>query len=138
VFAAHAGTALHDPLIVRRNCETAPHTCISPYSSIGDSNWETENTLVAGESRSPAATWRIERGLGVVQTELVDQEYDLLPKSRRKKRYHHKTWAARGRSTMGQHTDPISEDPLLKIEPIKTGVRTDSSKLDRLLYGKRG
>jgi len=72
----------------------------------------------------------------VVQTELVDEEYQLLQR----------VAAIRGvtikhslREAVQQWVStqiPIAEDPLFKIPPIKTGVKTDSSKLDKLLYGE--
>jgi len=32
---------------------------------------------------------------------------------------------------------PVAEDPLLRLKPVKTGVKTDASKLDEILYGGR-
>jgi len=29
---------------------------------------------------------------------------------------------------------PLKEDPLFKVKPVKTGVETDSSNLDRAFY----
>jgi len=31
----------------------------------------------------------------------------------------------------------VEDDPLFRIKPVKTGVKTDSSKLDETLYGGR-
>jgi len=35
---------------------------------------------------------------------------------------------------MDCHADPLEEDPLFKVKPVKTGVETDSSNLDRAPY----
>jgi len=32
---------------------------------------------------------------------------------------------------------PVAEDPLLRLKPVRTGVKTDASKLDEILYGGR-
>ena len=73
----------------------------------------------------------------VVQTELVDQEYDLLQRVAAKRGITIKHGLREAVQQWVRTQIPMSEDPLLKVEPIKTGVRTDSSKLDRLLYGER-
>ena len=33
---------------------------------------------------------------------------------------------------------PVSEDPLFKVAPVRTGVETDSADLDKQLYGSEG
>jgi hypothetical protein len=33
---------------------------------------------------------------------------------------------------------PLEEDPLFKLKPTRTGVKTESSRLDEALYGRRG
>jgi hypothetical protein len=32
---------------------------------------------------------------------------------------------------------PVSEDPLFSVKPVRTGVETDSSKLDERLYREK-
>jgi len=73
-----------------------------------------------------------------VQTELMDQEYDLLQEVAARTGITIKQGPREAVQPRVRTQIPISEDPLLKVEPIKTGVGTDSSKLDRLLYGERG
>jgi len=70
----------------------------------------------------------------VVQTELVEQEYKLLQKVAGKRGVTIKHGLREAVQQWISTQVPTSEDPLFKIEPVKTGVRTDSSKLDKLLY----
>jgi len=73
----------------------------------------------------------------VVQTELVEQEYELLQRVAEKRGVTIKHGLREAvQQWISTHT-PVSEDPLFKIAPVKTGVKTDSSKLDKLLYGER-
>jgi len=32
---------------------------------------------------------------------------------------------------------PLNEDPLFNVKPARTGVKTNASKLDEVLYGRR-
>jgi len=72
----------------------------------------------------------------VVQTELVEQEYELLQKVAEKRGVTIKHGLREAVQQWVGTQIPITEDPLFKIEPVKTGIRTDSSKLDKLLYGE--
>jgi len=70
----------------------------------------------------------------VVQTELAEEEYRLLRKAVAKKG----TTIKRGvreaiRQWIGTQI-PVAEDPLFKVEPVRTGVETDASELDKHLY----
>ena len=57
-------------------------------------------------------------GEKVVQTELDEKRYSLLREA-----------VQQGVSSQ----IPVSEDPLFKVRPVKTGVETDASQLDRRL-----
>ena len=61
-------------------------------------------------------------GEKVAQTELDEKEYSLLMEA-----------VQQGVSSQ----IPVSEDPRFKVRPVKTGVETDASQLDRRLYGER-
>ncbi len=71
----------------------------------------------------------------VVQTELEVKEYEVLRRVVEKRgltikqglREAIRQWIAMQAS--------LEEDPLFKVKPVKTGVETDSSNLDRSLYG---
>lgn len=72
----------------------------------------------------------------VVQTELIEQEYELLQRIAEKRGMTIKH-GLREAVQQWVHTQiPITEDPLFKLKPVRTGVKTDSSKLDRPLYGR--
>jgi len=73
----------------------------------------------------------------VVQTELDERAYKTFESIAKERKLTIKD-AVRGAisSWVGLQT-PISEDSLLKLEPEKTGVRTDASRLDEMLYGRR-
>ncbi len=73
----------------------------------------------------------------VVQTEIELSEYAILEGIVNKRRLTIKQAVREAiESWVGLQT-PLEEDPLLKLKPVRTGVRTDSSKLDELLYGRR-
>jgi len=75
-------------------------------------------------------------GMKVVQTELVEEEYRLLRKAVSKKRITIKEGVREAvRQWIGTQI-PVAEDSLFKVEPVKTGVETDASNLDRRLYGQ--
>jgi len=74
----------------------------------------------------------------VVQTELMEREYELLQRVAEKRGVTIKHGLREAVQQWVSTQIPIAEDPLFKIPPVKTGVRTDSSKLDKLLYGERG
>jgi len=72
----------------------------------------------------------------VVQTELVDEEYRLLREAVAKKGLTIKKGVREAvRQWIGTQI-PVGEDPLFKVEPVKTGVETDSADLDKQLYGR--
>jgi len=74
----------------------------------------------------------------VVQTELVDEEYKLLRKAVSKRGITIKKGVREAvRQWIGTQI-PVAEDPLFKVDPVRTGVETDSSSLDRKLYGQEG
>jgi len=72
----------------------------------------------------------------VVQTELDEREYKFLVKVTKKR----KLTIKEGLREAVQHWISthvaVDEDPLFNIEPIKTGVETDSSKLEKNLHGE--
>jgi len=72
-----------------------------------------------------------------VQTELAEREYEFLVKVAKKK----KLTIKQGLREAVQHwistQIAIDEDPLFSIEPVETRVKTDSSRLDKTLYGER-
>jgi hypothetical protein len=73
----------------------------------------------------------------VVQTEVDPTEYEVLEKIVRKRQMTIKEAVREAvASWIGLQT-PLEEDPLFKLKPVRTGVKTDSSKLDDALYGRR-
>jgi len=72
----------------------------------------------------------------VVQTELEDSEYELLKKTVEKRGITIKRGVKEAVHQWVTTQMPVGEDPLFNIEPVKTGVKTDSSKLDKPLYGE--
>jgi hypothetical protein len=70
-----------------------------------------------------------------VQTELTEDEYKLLAKTAKEKKITIKEGVREAVRQWIETQIPISEDPLFKLKPVKTGVRTDSSRLDEELYG---
>jgi len=73
----------------------------------------------------------------VVQTEVDEKEYKALEAIAKRRNLTIKS-AVRGAiaSWIGLQT-PVSEDPLLQLKPERTGVKTDASTLDGMLYGRR-
>jgi hypothetical protein len=73
----------------------------------------------------------------VVQTEIDPSEYGILEAIVKKRRLTIKQAVREAiESWVGLQT-PLEEDPLFKLKPARTGVRTDSAKLDEALYGRR-
>ena len=70
-----------------------------------------------------------------VQTELPEEEYRLLVKATKEKNITIKEGVREAVRQWIQTRIPLSEDPLFELKPVKTGVRTDSSRLDEELYG---
>jgi len=70
----------------------------------------------------------------VVQTELVEREYELFQKVAEKRGVTIKQGLREAVQQWVSTQIAVAEDPLFKIKPVKTGVKTDSSKLDKLLY----
>jgi len=70
----------------------------------------------------------------VVQTELVEQEYELLRKIAAERGITIKVGLREAVQQWVRANIPIEEDPLFKVKPKKTGVVTDSSRLDKVLY----
>ena len=73
----------------------------------------------------------------VVQTELEAAEYELLKKTVEKRGISLKKGLREAVNQWVTTQIPVSEDPLFKVKPVKTGVETDSSKLDKTLYGEK-
>jgi len=72
----------------------------------------------------------------VVQTELAEREYEFLLKASKKRGLTIKQGLREAVQHWVSTQIAITEDPLFSIEPVKTGVKTDSSKLDQALYGE--
>jgi len=70
----------------------------------------------------------------IVQTELVEKEYELFQKVVKKKKLTIKQGLREAIQQWMSTQIPVEDDPLFKIKPVKTGVKTDSSKLDKALY----
>ena len=71
----------------------------------------------------------------VVQTEVNASDYEALEKVVKKRRMTIKEAVREAvTSWIGLQT-PLNEDSIFKMKPRRTGVKTDSSKLDELLYG---
>jgi len=73
----------------------------------------------------------------VVQTELDEKEYSLLREAVGKRGISLKSGLKEAVQQWVSSQIPVSEDPLFKVRPVKTGVETDASQLDRRLYGER-
>jgi len=70
----------------------------------------------------------------VVQTEVPEQEYRLLKEAVIKRKLSIKEGLREAIRQWIETQIPIREDPLFKIEPVRTGVKTDSANLDKQLY----
>jgi len=73
----------------------------------------------------------------VVQTELVKREYEIFQRVVEKRGLTIKQGLREAVQQWVSTQIAVGEDPLFKIKPAKTGVKTDSSKLDKLLYEER-
>ena len=73
----------------------------------------------------------------MVQTELEEDEYLLLKKTVEKKGMSIKGGLREAVHQWVTTQIPLSEDPLFNVEPVKTGVKTDSSRLDDALYKEK-
>ncbi len=69
-----------------------------------------------------------------VQTELTEDEYQLLVKTAKGKKVTIKEGVREAVRQWIETQIHLSEDPLFKLKPVKTGVKIDSSKLDEELY----
>jgi len=70
----------------------------------------------------------------VVQTELVKREYELLQEVVEKRGLTIKQGLREAVQQWVRTQIPVADDPLFKVKPVKTGMKTNSSKLDKLLY----
>jgi len=70
----------------------------------------------------------------VVQTELEMKEYEALRRVVEKRGLTIKQGLREAVQQWIATQIPLEEDPLFKVKPVKTGVETDSSNLDRALY----
>ena len=70
----------------------------------------------------------------VVQTELEMKEYEALRRVVEKRGLTIKQGLREAVQQWIATQIPLDEDPLFKVKPVKTGVETDSSNLDRALY----
>jgi hypothetical protein len=73
----------------------------------------------------------------VVQTELSRSEYERLREVSTRKKISLKEALRQAVEEWVRQQTPIDADPLFRLEPKDTGVETDSSSLDRELYGRR-
>ncbi len=74
----------------------------------------------------------------VVQTEVNPADYEALEKVVKKRRITIKEAVREALTSWIGLQTPLDEDPIFKLRPRRTGVKTDSSKLDDLLYSRRG
>ena len=72
----------------------------------------------------------------VVQTELKEKEYEALRRVVEKRRLTIKQGLREAIQQWIAAQTSLEEDLLFKVKPVKTGVKTDSSNLDRALYGE--
>ena len=70
----------------------------------------------------------------VIQTELADNEYQLLKETLAKRGLSIKEGVREAVHQWLGTQMPIAEDPLFKIKPVQTGVKTDSGQLHKELY----
>ncbi len=73
----------------------------------------------------------------VVQTELEEKEYRLLKEAVDKQGLSLKRGVREAVLQWVSTQIPVSEDPLFSVKPVRTGVETDSSKLDERLYREK-
>jgi len=72
----------------------------------------------------------------VVQTELEAGEYEMLRRVVGRRGLTIKQGVREAIQQWIAMQTSLDEDPLFKVKPVKTGVETDSSSLDRTLYGE--
>ena len=70
----------------------------------------------------------------VVQTELPEREYELLREVVRRRKLSIKEGLKEAIRQWINAQIPFEDDPLFKVSPVKTGVKTDSGILDERLY----
>ena len=75
-------------------------------------------------------------GRKVVQTELEMKEYEALRRVVERRGLTIKQGLREAIQQWIATQISLEEDPLFKVKPVKTGVKTDSSNLDRALYRK--
>jgi len=73
-------------------------------------------------------------GKKIVQRELEMREYEALRRVVEKRGLTIKQGLREAIRQWIATQIPLKEDPLFKVKPVKTGVETDSSNLDRALY----
>lgn len=72
----------------------------------------------------------------VVQTELERREYEVFRMVVKKRGLTIKEGLREAVRQWIATQSPLEEDPLFKVKPVRTGVKTDSSSLNSLLYGE--
>ena len=70
----------------------------------------------------------------IVQTELLEKEYEFFQKAAKKRKLTIKQGVREAIQQWTSTQIAVEDDPLFRIKPVKTGVKTDSSKLDKALY----
>jgi hypothetical protein len=73
----------------------------------------------------------------VVRTEVDASDYDILESIAKKRKMTIKEAVREAIESSIAPQMPLEEDPLFKITPTRTRVKTDSSKLDEVLHGRR-
>jgi hypothetical protein len=72
----------------------------------------------------------------VVQTEVDLSEYRMLESIVKKRRITIKEALREAIASWVGLQTPIDQDPIFKVKPAATGVKTDSSRLDDLLHDR--
>jgi len=73
----------------------------------------------------------------VVQTELDEQEYRRLKEFSKSRRLSIKKTLRDAAMYYLEEKTPPESDPIFKVKPRKTGVKTDASRLDEQLYSEK-
>lgn len=73
----------------------------------------------------------------VVQTEVDTSEYGILERIVKRRKMTIKEAVREAITSWVGLQTPLNEDPLFKVKPARTGVKTNASKLDEALYGRR-
>ncbi|HIH87833.1 TPA: hypothetical protein HA344_01320 [Candidatus Bathyarchaeota archaeon] len=73
----------------------------------------------------------------VVQTELDEKEYRLLKEVSKKKGLSIKETLRKATVTYIEDQLPLEEDPIFKVKPRGTSVKTNASRLDEQLYREK-